>query len=117
VENSIKHGLSPKVEGGSIILRSRMEGDRVVVEVEDDGVGISGDGFLEVPSGVGGSGIGMANVSERLKVLFGDAARLVVNNSQTGGTLVQITLPIYQAHNVAQGAAVILQETRSSTLR
>jgi two-component system LytT family sensor kinase len=117
VENSIKHGLSPKVEGGSIFLRSRIESERLVVEVEDDGVGISGDGFLEVPSGVGGSGIGMANVSERLKVLFGDAARLVVNNSQTGGTLVQITLPIYQASDMAQGAAAIFQETRSSTLR
>lgn len=117
VENSIKHGLSPKVEGGSIILRSRLENERLIVEVEDDGVGISGDGFLEVPSGVGGSGIGMANVAERLKVLFGDTARLVVNNSPTGGTLVKISLPIYQAHDVAQGAAGILQEARSSTLR
>jgi two-component system LytT family sensor kinase len=117
VENSIKHGLSPKVEGGSIILRSRLEGERLIVEVEDDGVGISGAGFLEVPSGIGGSGIGMANVAERLKVLFGDTARLIVNNSPTGGTLVQITLPIYQAHDVAQGAAGILQEARSNTLR
>jgi two-component system, LytTR family, sensor kinase len=117
VENSIKHGLSPKVEGGSIILRSRIEGERLIVEVEDDGVGISGAGFLEVPSGVGGSGIGMANVAERLKVLFGDTARLVVNNSPSGGTLVQISMPIYQAHEVAPGAAGILQEARSSTLR
>ena len=117
VENSIKHGLSPKVEGGSIILRSRVESERLIVEVEDDGVGISGAGFLEVPSGVGGSGIGMANVAERLKVLFGDSARMVVNNSPTGGTLVQISLPIYQAHEVAQGAAGILQEARSNTLR
>jgi two-component system LytT family sensor kinase len=117
VENSIKHGLSPKVEGGSITLRSRVDGDRLIVEVEDDGVGIAGDGFLEVPTGLGGSGIGMANVAERLKVLFGDSARMVVNNSSTGGTLVQISLPIYQAHEVAQGAAGILQEARSSTLR
>jgi two-component system LytT family sensor kinase len=117
VENSIKHGLSPKVEGGSIILRSRVDGERLVVEVEDDGVGISGAGFLEVPSGLGGSGIGMANVAERLKVLFGDTARLVVNNSPSGGTIVRISLPIYQAHEVAQGAAGILQEARSSTLR
>jgi two-component system LytT family sensor kinase len=117
VENSIKHGLSPKVEGGSIILRSRVEGERLIVEVEDDGVGISGDGFLEVPSGVGGSGIGMANVAERLKVLFGDSARMIVNNSASGGTLVQISLPLYQAHEVAQGAAGILQEARSNTLR
>jgi two-component system LytT family sensor kinase len=117
VENSIKHGLSPKVEGGSITLRSRVENERLVVEVEDDGIGFSGDGFLDLPSGNGGSGIGMANVAERLMVLFGDTAHMAVNNSQTGGTLVQISLPIYQAHRVAQGPAGVLQEVRSSTLR
>ncbi len=118
VENSIKHGLSPKVEGGSITLRSRINGDRLIVEVEDDGVGIAGDGFLEMPTGIGGTGIGMANVAERLKVLFGDTARLAVNNSPNGaGTLVQISLPMYQANEVAQGAAGILQEARSNTLR
>lgn len=117
IENSIKHGLSPKVEGGSITVRSRVEGERLIVEVEDDGVGIGGDGFLEKPSGVGGSGIGMANVAERLKVLFGDTSRLAVNNSPTGGTLVQISLPIYQMNEVAQGVSGLLQEARSSTLR
>jgi two-component system LytT family sensor kinase len=117
IENSIKHGLSPKVEGGSITVRSRVEGERLIVEVEDDGVGIAGDGFLERPSGVGGSGIGMANVAERLKVLFGDTSRLAVNNSPKGGTLVQISLPIYQADDVAQGVSGLLQEARSSTLR
>jgi two-component system LytT family sensor kinase len=117
VENSIKHGLSPKVEGGTITVRSRIDGERLIVEVEDDGVGIGGDGFLEKPSGVGGSGIGMANVAERLKVLFGDTSTLIVNNSPTGGTLVQISLPIYQVNEVAQGVSGILQEARSNTLR
>ena len=117
VENSIKHGLSPKVEGGSIILRSRVQNDRLVVEVEDDGVGMAGDGFLERPKGVGGSGIGMANVSERLKVLFGDTARLIVENIPAGGTLVRISLPIYKADEVAQGVSGVLQEARSNTLR
>ncbi len=117
VENSIKHGLSPKVEGGAITLRSRMQGDTLTVEVEDDGVGMSGNGFLERPNGVGGSGIGMANVAERLKVLFGESARLAVENSPSGGTLVRISLPIYQAHEVAQGVSGLLQEERSNTLR
>ncbi|MGZ4787632.1 MAG: sensor histidine kinase [Terriglobales bacterium] len=117
VENSIKHGLSPKVEGGSITLRSRVHDDRVTVEVEDDGVGMTGDGFLERPAGVGGSGIGMANVAERMRVLFGETARMMVENSPSGGTLVRISLPIYQAHEVAQGVSGVLQEERSSTLR
>jgi two-component system LytT family sensor kinase len=117
VENSIKHGLSPKVEGGSITLRSRIQEERLMVEVEDDGVGMTGDGFLERPTGIGGSGIGMANVAERLKVLFGEAARLMVENSPSGGTLVRISIPMYQAHEVAQGVSGVLQEARSSTLR
>jgi two-component system LytT family sensor kinase len=117
VENSIKHGLSPKVEGGSITLRSRIEGERLTVEVEDDGIGMAGNGFLERPNGIGGSGIGMANVSERLKVLFGETARLVAENLASGGTLVRISLPLYQANEVAQGVSGVLQEERSNTLR
>src|ERR1035441_2249356 len=71
VENCIKHGLSPKVEGGSITLRSRVIKSRLVVEVEDDGVGMeSAQEFVrEQDDGLGGMGIGMANVAERLKVL------------------------------------------------
>jgi two-component system LytT family sensor kinase len=117
VENSIKHGLSPKVDGGSITMRSRVDSERLIVEVEDDGVGMAGDGFLERPNGVGGSGIGMANVSERLRVLFGETARMVVDNIPSGGTVVCISLPIYQANEVAQGVSGILQEARSNTLR
>jgi len=117
VENSIKHGLSPKVEGGSITLRSRLVQERLSIEVEDDGVGMAGNGFLERPNGIGGSGIGMANVSERLRVLFGETARMVVENSPSGGTLIRISLPVYQAHEAAPGVSGVLQEARSNTLR
>lgn len=117
VENSIKHGLSPKVEGGSITLRSRLVQERLTIEVEDDGVGMAGNGFLERPNGIGGSGIGMANVSERLRVLFGETARMVVENSPSGGTLIRISLPVYQTHEAAPGVSGVLQEARSNTLR
>src|SRR6059058_3014118 len=59
VENSIKHGLSPKVEGGSILLRSRLSDRRLIIEVEDDGVGM-GATQLEQSSSWAGMGIGMA---------------------------------------------------------
>ena len=60
VENSIKHGLSPRIEGGSITLRSRLTDDRLTIELEDDGVGMStGDGWEEsVWPSSGGTGIG-----------------------------------------------------------
>ncbi len=69
VENSIKHGLSSKIDGGSIYLRSRLTDSHLIVEVEDDGVGMGSANLIERPSGLGGTGIGMANVAERLKVL------------------------------------------------
>ncbi len=93
VENSVKHGLAPKVEGGSITLRSRLIKSRLVIEVEDDGVGMGATQMVD-PDGTGGAGIGMANVAERLKVLYGDTAKLMVERRDGGGTLVRLRLPI-----------------------
>src|SRR5207244_8398216 len=72
IENSIKHGLSSKIEGGSIYLRSQIAKDHLNIEVEDDGVGMASVQLLERPTGLGQGGIGIANVAERLKVLYGD---------------------------------------------
>jgi two-component system, LytTR family, sensor kinase len=94
VENCIKHGLSPKVEGGSITLRSRVIKSRLVIEVEDDGVGMGAAQLLVQPDGFGAGGIGMANVAERLKVLYGDAAKMIIENREGGGTLIRLRLPI-----------------------
>jgi len=94
VENCIKHGLAPKVEGGCITLRSRLIKSRLVVEVEDDGVGMGAAQLLEQPEGFGSGGIGMANVAERLKVLYGDTAKMMIENREGGGTLIRLRLPI-----------------------
>ncbi len=93
VENSIKHGLAPKVEGGSIFLRSRVNGSRLIIEVEDDGVGMGG-AQLEESSNWVGMGIGMANISERLHVLYGDTARMTIDSREGKGTLIRIRLPL-----------------------
>jgi two-component system LytT family sensor kinase len=94
VENSIKHGLSSKIDGGSIYLRSKVGDSYVVIEVEDDGVGMGSAQLLEPPTGFGEGGIGMANVAERLKVLYGDTARMVIDSRNGTGTLVRLRLPI-----------------------
>ncbi|MFY9906494.1 MAG: histidine kinase [Terriglobales bacterium] len=94
VENCIKHGLSPKVEGGSITVRSRVIKSRLVIEVEDDGVGMGAAQLLVQPDGFGAGGIGMANVAERLKVLYGEAAKMMIENREGGGTLIRLRLPI-----------------------
>ncbi len=94
VENCIKHGLSAKIEGGSITLRSRVIKSRLIVEVEDDGVGMGAAQLLSTPDGLGSTGIGMANVAERLKVLYGDAAKMVIDSREGTGTLIRLRLPL-----------------------
>jgi two-component system, LytTR family, sensor kinase len=121
VENCIKHGLAPKVEGGSITLRSRVIKSRLVVEVEDDGVGMqsarpSGQEHEPV-DGVGGMGIGMANVAERLKVLYGDAARMIIENRDGGGTLIRLRLPILQHVEELMTTSVIAPTPFGKSLR
>ena len=96
IENSIKHGLAPKIDGGSVVLRSRFEEGALVIEVQDDGVGIpAGSPALSHPSY--GAGIGLSNVAERLKVLYGETATMQVNSEEGKGTTVVLRLPMVQA--------------------
>jgi len=113
VENCIKHGLAPKIEGGSIFLRSRVSNSRLIIEVEDDGVGM-GAAQLEESSSWSGMGIGMANISERLQVLYGDTARMTIDSHEGKGTLIRIRLPLVEAaSSVPEG----FYAERSSTRR
>ena len=113
VENSIKHGLAPKVEGGSVYLRSRVVDSRLIIEVEDDGVGMGG-AQLEESSSWAGMGIGMANISERLQVLYGGTARMTIDSQEGKGTLIRIRLPLVEAaSSIPEG----FYAERSSTRR
>lgn len=114
VENSIKHGLSSKVEGGSIYLRGRLSFKHLIVEVEDDGVGMGAAQLVENPDGLGGTGIGMANIAERLKVLYGDTAKMTIDSQDGKGTLVRLRLPLLQE---GSGIPAALYEERASTRR
>lgn len=96
IENSIKHGLEPRISGGTVTLRSRIVGECVLIEVEDDGVGIAPDVESASPvSGIvrPGTGIGMKNVRERLLVLYGESAPLHIESRPGRGTRVSIELP------------------------
>ena len=84
VENAIRHGLEPKVEGGSVQVRARGNGQELVVEVEDDGLGFA-------PRA--GIGVGLGNLRDRLASSYGTAARLVVEEAGPG-TRVRLTLPL-----------------------
>lgn len=95
LENSIKHGLEPRIEGGTVTLRSRITADgRLLIEVEDDGVGMAPDrqisGDLQRP----GTGIGMRNVRERMEVLYGEGAEVQMESRPGRGTKVSLLMPV-----------------------
>ena len=98
IENSIKHGLEPRIHGGTVTLRSRLSGSRLVLEVEDDGLGISPEHVSnDVDSGAvrrPGLGVGMRNVRERMQVLYGGLATVEMNGRPGRGTQVMLSMPI-----------------------
>jgi LytS/YehU family sensor histidine kinase len=85
VENAIQHGLEPKVGGGLLTVSARREGDALVLDVDDTGVG-PGDVTR-------GSGFGLAQVRERLATLYGAAGQLSLAAAEPAGTHVTIRLP------------------------
>jgi two-component system LytT family sensor kinase len=92
VENCIKHGLSSKVEGGTIRIRTERHGDRLRLLVEDDGVGIPETELATLLD----RGIGVSNVNERLKVLFGNQYRMWIESQPGNGTRIEIEVPELQ---------------------
>ncbi len=97
IENSIKHGLEPRIEGGTVTLRSRMTREgRLLLEVEDDGVGMEPgrptSGEIVRP----GTGIGMKNVRERMEVLYGADAQVEVESRPGRGTKVTLVMPMME---------------------
>ena len=93
VENCIKHGFARKVGPGTIVIRSRRERDLAVIEIEDDGLGISDERLSHALS----SGIGLSNVNERLRVLYGVTGRLTITGSPGKGAMARVEIPLIVA--------------------
>jgi two-component system, LytTR family, sensor kinase len=89
VENCLKHGLAPKIEGGKIQLRTAHAEGRLRIEIEDNGVGISEEKMPHVYV----EGIGLSNVRERLRVLYGLDFRLEIESRPGQGTVIRIEVP------------------------
>jgi two-component system, LytTR family, sensor kinase len=89
VENCLKHGLAPKIEGGKIQLRTSNRDGRLHIEIEDNGVGISEEKMPHVYV----EGIGLSNVRERLKVLYGADFNLEIESRPGDGTTIRIDIP------------------------
>ncbi|MEI9977463.1 MAG: histidine kinase [Edaphobacter sp.] len=101
IENSIKHGLEPRIGGGTVTLRSRITPEgQLMVEVEDDGVGMAPEHDEASPtSGLvrPGTGIGVRNVRERMEVLYGKLAAVEINSRPGRGTRVTMLMPVLEA--------------------
>jgi two-component system LytT family sensor kinase len=89
VENSIKHGLAPRLEGGVIHIQTRRRGGRLVIEIDDNGLGMPPARLAEVYGG----GIGISNVHERLRLLYGDQFAMNVRSQEGIGTNIVIEIP------------------------
>jgi LytS/YehU family sensor histidine kinase len=89
VENSIKHGLEPKVEGGAIHVRAWRDGDKLMLEVRDTGVGFD----AQLAALDTGRGFGVTQVRERLATAYGARARLAFTGAPGEGARSLIDLP------------------------
>lgn len=101
VENAIKHGLSSKRDGGTLVIRVYESENLLHIEVEDDGVGISAARLQAICKFDGtsirettGAGIGLHNVHRRIQVSFGAQYGLEVESREGQGTIVKALLPI-----------------------
>ncbi len=96
VENAIKHGLEPKAEGGTLKVKAEIVHGKLAVTVADTGLGFG-------RAATSGTGVGLANIRERLQLLHGNRASVTVTENQPSGTVVTITVP-YRSRN-DEGAA------------
>jgi signal transduction histidine kinase len=86
VENSIKHGLEPKVDGGHVLVSAARDGDRLVLQVQDTGLGEGG--------AAPGAGFGLGQVRERLAAVYGDRGQVEFDAVPGSGATATVRVPI-----------------------
>lgn len=86
VENAIKHGLEPKVQGGNITVLARLADQQLVLEVQDTGVGL--------PTPLGSGGFGLSQVRERLTATYGTQSTMTLVADSLGNTRATVTFPV-----------------------
>ena len=87
VENALQHGLEPAVAGGSLLIEAIEQPGRLCLRVSDSGLGLEG-------SHGSSSGVGLANVRQRLHALYGERAALSLYARQPHGVVAELSLPL-----------------------
>lgn len=93
VENAIVHGLEPKIEGGDILITAEARDGVLEITVRDSGLGLRQGADGQASTHRGG-GVGVSTTRERLQVLYGERAAVVLAPAQPEGTIVRLTLPL-----------------------
>jgi signal transduction histidine kinase len=113
VENAIRHGIAPRVQGGRLVIRAHRTGALLEVRIEDDGPGLAGDFPARARTG-----LGLANTRARLQGLYGAAHQFDLSGRPEGGAVAALTIPFRReadeaAAPGANGAAVLLSKAVS----
>ena len=122
VENAVRHGLEPKIEGGSLSIKARMRKGNLILWVIDDGVGMSRERLAGIRASIAatlsrtyereksfanagvddsanttlleGTGIGLTNLATRFSILYGGNCRFDIVSRLDRGTLVRAVIPM-----------------------
>lgn len=92
IENAVKHGILPKPEGGNIYIKAYIKENVIIISIKDTGVGMEEHRLKEVVTSW--PGIGLRNVNERLKLLYGQKSALSIKTKLNEGTKIQFSIPV-----------------------
>jgi sensor histidine kinase YesM len=108
VENAIRHGLSGRHAAGVIEISAQVDGGSLVVRVTDNGVG------LDAARQSAGRGIGLSNVRDRLRILYGGDDCLALTSNQSGGAVAELRIPARRRETPRSNAVVSPGDTRGA---
>ncbi|NJK44035.1 MAG: histidine kinase [Pleurocapsa sp. SU_196_0] len=94
VENAVRHGIAPKQGGGTVIIEILEDANHLMIRVIDDGVGFTPASIGHPPNS---AHIGLANISERLRLLYGESCNLKIRSEPEHGTTVTVCFPLGDA--------------------
>jgi hypothetical protein len=111
IENAIRHGLSGRRSAGTIEISAAVANGSLIVRVADNGVG------LDAPSTSSGRGIGLANVRDRLRILYGDDERLRLTSNEAGGAVAELRVPARRRGDAPADASARVEPQLIETFR